>query len=193
MPGMAALFLYDFNSPFAYLAALRIDDVLAGDVEWQPIAFAFLLRAQQRIPWSLDERRPAGLADIEQRAAARGLAPLVYPDGWPAGSYTLDPLRAALVAADHGLLREYSFAAFERNFVAGTGLKDGAALEVAAEVGLDPDEVRAAMDGHAKERLIAATDEAIAAGVHGVPTVTVDGEHFWGDDRLEEAAAALAR
>jgi 2-hydroxychromene-2-carboxylate isomerase len=190
---MPAVFRYDFNSPYAYLAALRIDEIFPHppDVEWQPIAFAFLLRAQQRIPWSLDERRSAGLQDIEERIAERGLPPLALPENWPAGSYTLDPLRAALVAADHGLLREYSFAAFERNFVAGTGLKDGAALEVAAEVGLDPDEVRVAMDANAKERLVAATDEAIAAGVPGVPTVTIDGEHFWGDDRLEDAAALL--
>ena len=184
------IFRYDFNSPYAYLAALRIDDVLSPDVEWRPIAFAFLLIAQQRIPWSMDERRGPGLEDIGGRATERGLPPVVVPDGWPRDSYTLDPLRIAYVAEERGLLREYTHAAFRRNFVAGTGLKDGAALEVAAEVGLDADEVRAAMDGPAKERLRSATDEAIAIGVPGVPTVTVGGEHFWGDDRLEEAAAA---
>ena len=184
------IFRYDFNSPFAYLAAQRVDAVLGPDVEWQPIAFAFLLRAQQRVPWSFDERRPPGVAEIARRAAERGLPPVVYPEGWPRESYTLDPLRVAWAAAGHGLLREYSHAAFRRNFVDGTGLKDGAALEVAADLGLDAAAVRAAMDGPAKERLRAATDEAIAVGVPGVPTVTVDGEHFWGDDRLEDAAAA---
>ena len=43
-----------------------------------------------------------------------------------------------------------------------------------------------------KDRLRAATDEAAARGVIGVPTVAVGDELFWGDDRLEEAAAALA-
>jgi len=187
------IFRYDFNSPYAYLAAMRIDEVLGPEVEWQPIAFAFLLRAQQRIPWSLTDERPAGVADIERRADERGLPPVVYPEGWPRGSYTLDPLRVAYVAAEEGLLREYTRAAFARNFSAGTGLHGEAALDVAAELGLDRDAVRAAMDGSAKERLRAATDEAIAAGVPGVPTVTVDGEHFWGDDRLEDAAARLVR
>ncbi len=188
---MDAVFRYDFNSPYAYLAAQRVDELIPG-VRWQPIAFAFLLRAQQRVPWSLDERRAAGLADIERRAAERGLPPVTIPDGWPAESYALDPLRAALVAEEHGLLREYSFAAFARNFVAGTGLRDGAAIDVAVEVGLDRDVVEAGMAGPAKERLIAATDEAIAVGIHGVPTVSIGDEHFWGDDRIEDAAAALA-
>jgi 2-hydroxychromene-2-carboxylate isomerase len=43
-----------------------------------------------------------------------------------------------------------------------------------------------------KQRLRQATQEAIARGVTGVPTVAVGGQLFWGDDRLEEAAAAVA-
>ena len=40
-----------------------------------------------------------------------------------------------------------------------------------------------------KEALRAVNDEAVAAGVIGVPSVVVDGEVFWGDDRLSEAAS----
>jgi 2-hydroxychromene-2-carboxylate isomerase len=43
-----------------------------------------------------------------------------------------------------------------------------------------------------KDALRKATDEAIALGVVGVPTVAIGSRLFWGDDRLEEAAAALA-
>ena len=193
MSDVEPVFRLDFNSPYAYLAASRIDGVLAA-ARWQPIAFAFLLRAQGRMPWSFDEaERPLGIAECERRAAEYGLPPMAWPEGWPAGSYTLEPLRAALVAEEHGLLHEYAIAAFARNFVTGTGLLGDAALEVAEEVGLDRAAVAAAMEGDAKERLRAATDEAIAAGVPGVPTVTVGEEHFWGDDRLEDAAAAAAR
>jgi 2-hydroxychromene-2-carboxylate isomerase len=42
-----------------------------------------------------------------------------------------------------------------------------------------------------KDALRAATDEAIALGVPGVPTVAVGERLFWGDDALEDAAAAL--
>lgn len=192
MHPMEPVFRYDFNSPYAYLAAHRVDEVLPG-IAWQPIAFAFLLVAQQRIPWSFDTRgeRAAGIDEIERRAAERGLPPVAWPAGWPQGSYTIEPLRVALVAAEHGLLREYSLAAYARNFVAGTGLLGDAPLEVAEEIGLDRAAVEEGLPA-AKQRLKAATDQAIADGVFGVPTVTVGGEHFWGDDRLEAAATAVA-
>jgi 2-hydroxychromene-2-carboxylate isomerase len=190
-----ATFLYDFNSPYAYLAASRVDRVLGPDVLWQPIAFAFLLRAQERIPWSRDERRDAGVAECERRAAEYGLPPLRWPPDWPVGSYSLLPLRAALVAEEHGRLREFSLAAFAENFVSGRGLREPEAVAGAARAaGLDPEAVLArAEDDEVKERLRSATEAAIAAGTPGVPTVLVDGEAFWGDDRLEAAAARAAR
>jgi 2-hydroxychromene-2-carboxylate isomerase len=47
-------------------------------------------------------------------------------------------------------------------------------------------------DQGVKDALRARNDEALAAGVFGVPTFAVNGRLFWGDDRLEEAAAAFA-
>jgi 2-hydroxychromene-2-carboxylate isomerase len=187
-----AVFRYDFNSPYAWLAAERIDGILP-DARWQPISFGFVLRAQQRLPWSFGEGRADGIAEVERRAAECGLPPVRWREDWPVGCYSLDPLRAAFVAADRGVLREFSLAAFRRLFVEGDALAGEVTLDVAAAVGLDPEEVRSALAGPAKQRLVTATDEAIAAGVPGVPTVTVGDEHFWGDDRLEDAArAALA-
>jgi 2-hydroxychromene-2-carboxylate isomerase len=135
------------------------------------------------------------VAECEQRARDYGLPELRWPPGWPIESYGLGSLRAALVAADHGLLREFSMAAFERNFVDGLGLgHDDDVLAVAESVGLDRSRVAEAMRSTAiKQRLTEATEAAIAAGVRGVPTVLVDGEPFWGDDRLVDAARAAGR
>ena len=117
-----------------------------------------------------------------------------WPPGWPVDSYSLLPLRAAIVAAEHGLLREFSRAAFARNFALGLGLRDLAdVLAIAREVGLDGDAVANGVGSPAvKDRLTNATDTAIAAGVIGVPTVLVAGQRFWGDDQLEVAAAAIS-
>jgi len=187
------VFYYDFNSPFAYIAAHRVDDVLPVQPRWQPIAFAFLLIAQRREPWSfeLGTREPT-MRECERRAAALGL-PLQWPQGWPRESYSLLPLRAAVIAEQAGLLREFSRAAFRRHFSdpAGVGELD-AVLAAAQEAGMDPEEVRAHVaDEDVKEAVKDATDAAIDLGVFGVPTVQVGDELFWGDDRLEEAAAAL--
>jgi 2-hydroxychromene-2-carboxylate isomerase len=187
------VFYYDFNSPFAYTAAHRVDDVLPVQPRWQPIAFAFVLTSQQRTPWSFDiETRAATMGDCERRAAALGL-PLKWPDGWPRENYSLLPLRACVIAERHGRLREFSRAAFRWNFEETGRLGDIDSITgAAAEAGLDPDEVRAHVaDDDVKQTVKDATDAAIELGVFGIPTVQVGDELFWGDDRLEEAAGAL--
>ena len=183
-------FYFDFNSPYAYLAAQRVDRMLGADVRWQPIALAFVLRALDRTPWSLTEARPAGVRECRERAVRYGLPELRWPPGWPVESYALAPLRAALVAEEHGRLREFSLAAFAENFERGTGVReDGALQRAAAAAGLDPAAISDGIERpEIKERLREATDRALEAGVMGVPTVLVHGEPFWGDDRLEAAA-----
>jgi 2-hydroxychromene-2-carboxylate isomerase len=155
-----------------------------------------MLRAQRREPWSFDEHeRELGIAECGRRAHAYGLPAIRWPPGWPVQSYGLISLRAAVVASDHGLLREFSRAAFARHFVTGHGLKS---LEdvcaVADEVGLDSDLVGTGVSSkEIKDRLASATDAAIAGGAFGVPSVLMAGQSFWGDDQLEAAAAALDR
>jgi 2-hydroxychromene-2-carboxylate isomerase len=187
-------FYYDFNSPYAHLAAHRVDRMLGPGVRWQPIAFAFVLRATGRTPWSFTDARLPGMRECEERAVRYGLPKLVWPPGWPVESYTLTSLRAALVAEEHGRLRELSLAAFAENFVHGRGIREPEALDRAAEAaGLNPSAIRGGIErAEIKERLREATEDALAAGVVGVPTVLMDGEAFWGDDRLEAAAARLA-
>lgn len=187
------VFYYDFNSPFAYIAAHRVDDVLPVRPRWQPVAFAFLLIAHEREPWSFDlDTRGPTMQDCERRAAALGL-PLQWPEGWPRESYSLLPLRAAVLAEREGLLREFSRAAFRQHFSTPQGVRElDGVLAAAQEAGLDPDQVREHVgDNDVKLEVKAATDAALELGVFGVPTVQVDDQLFWGDDRLEEAAAAL--
>lgn len=190
---MSVRFYYDLNSPYAYLAALRVDDLVPADVEWVPIAFGPLLVQTQRVPWSLKPgEREEGMRDCERRAQERGLPPIVWPDGWPGESYSVNGARAALVAERQGRQREMAVAVFEQVFVHGRRLDDPATLVAAAErAGVEDVAAHVAADD-VKQQLRAATDDAIARGVAGIPTVEVAGELFWGDDRLEDAARAAA-
>ena len=187
------VFYFDYSSPYSYLAALRIGELLP-DATWRPIAFGALIRELGKLPWSLGPGRAAGIREIERRAAARGVPPLRWPDGWPDRSYSLLPLRAALVAEGQDLLQPFSAAAYRMMFVDGRTLTEPAdVLEAAAAAGLDTDGVAIGIaDPAIKARLRAYTDAAIERKVAGVPTVAVGGELFWGDDMLEAAAAAAA-
>jgi 2-hydroxychromene-2-carboxylate isomerase len=104
-------------------------------------------------------------------------------------------LRAALVADERGLLREFSSAAYRKAFVESHSLAElDNVLAAAREAGLEPDEVREGIQRpEIKERLKGNTEEALARGVTGIPTVAIGDELFWGDDRLDEAAAAAGR
>jgi len=185
-------FFYDFNSPYAYLAALRVDDLLPVRPVWRPIAFGVIVKQTAKVPWSfVAPEREAGRAEIARRAAQRGVPELRYPEGWPRDCYSLTPLRAALIAQDAGLLREFSRELYARIF--GGGRQPGdldVVLDAAQRAGLDPAAVRDGIaDERVKDRLRAATESALARGITGVPTVAVGDELFWGDDRLEDAAA----
>ncbi len=190
----APVFFYDFSSPYSYLAAARVDDVLSVQPEWQPISFGFIVRHLGKTPWSFAADRQADFREIERRASERGLPPVRYPDGWPIETYSLTPLRAAALAAEAGLVRELSRELFAVAFVNGRSLADmDAVLDAADRAGMDRAELRRGLQRQdVKDRVRAATEAAIARGVSGVPTVAVGETLFWGDDRLEEAAAATA-
>lgn len=140
---LESVFYYDLSSPYSYLAASRIDDVLPARVEWCPIAFGVIVQRTGKAPWSFAEDREAHFEEIDRRAAERGLPPLRYPPGWPRETYSIAALRAALVAADAGRLREITRELYRIAFAEGRDLADlDAVLDAGARVGLDRDEVR---------------------------------------------------
>jgi 2-hydroxychromene-2-carboxylate isomerase len=190
-----ATFYFDLGSPFAYLAAERLETVLPAETTWQPVSLGALFKLTGRSSWALGDyrRRQAGMADIERRARNYGVPPLRWPDPWP--SHYLLAMRAATFAYEIGAGRAFTSAAFRLAFAEGHDLAVPAHVwEAARRAGLDPQEVeRATQDPAVKDKLRAATDAAHGLGVFGVPTVAVAGELFWGDDRLEDAAAHLER
>ena len=189
------VFYYDFNSPYAWLAAERVNNVLPVPPVWQPISFGHILRTSGREPWSFHEpTKSEGMAEVERRAAERGLPAPRWIEGWPVGTYSLLPLRAAVFAQQAGRAVSFSLAAFRQFFAAGRTLAElDNVLIAAAASELHPRAVTKGIESQTvKDALREATDRAIALGVEGVPTVAVGEQLFWGDDKLEEAAEAIA-
>lgn len=181
-----AVFYYDLGSPYAWLAAERVDDVLPAPPRWVPVLLGGLFRATGRGSWAETERRAEGIAEIERRARERGLPAPVWPDPWPNDG--LAAMRAAVFADGQGAGRRFALAAFRLHFTEGAALSETAAIATAAErAGLEPEAVLAATaDPAIKARLRENTDGALARGVFGVPTLVRGGLVRWGDDRLAE-------
>jgi len=179
---------YDLASPYAYLAVSRAAEVLGDAPRLQPVLVGAIFGWRGRGSWALTDQRDAGEAEVERRAAAYGLAPVQWPRGWPLNS--LGPMRAAVHAEREGRGEAFARAAFVREFTRGEDISDVVLLdEIGREVGVDG--IREAIaDPEIKHALREATEAAWTRGVQGVPTLETDGRLYFGDDRLEDAAAA---
>jgi 2-hydroxychromene-2-carboxylate isomerase len=178
---------YDLASPYAYLAVSRAERVLGEAPRLQPVLVGAIFGWRGRGSWAQTDARDAGEAEVERRAAAYGLPPVVWPGGWPLNS--LGPMRAAVHAERHGKGPEFARAVFEREFAHGEDISDVAALdEIGRSVGVHG--IREAIaDPEIKRALREATEAAWERGVEGVPTLEAGRRLYFGDDRLEEAAA----
>jgi 2-hydroxychromene-2-carboxylate isomerase len=195
---MSALdFWYDFHSPFAYLAATRIEDIARRhgvSVNWRPLYLSRLIDAigGRR---SLEENA-AFVAwykqDLQDQAAFQEVSIHFHP-GFP-----LRParaLRAAIRAGELGAAAPFSLAVFRAYWTDNRDISDLAVLgELAAASGLDAGDIEltATQDTY-RERLEQNNATAIAAGVFGVPTVIWRGKLFFGNDRLDMLERSLSR
>ena len=189
----SATFYFDLGSPYAYLAAERINSVLPEPPLWQPILLGGLFKILNRDSWANGNGRAAGMAEVERRAAEYGLPPIRWPEPWPGN--TLFAMRAATFAMEAGKAVSFALAAFRQAFAGGRDLSEpDNVLLAAAACELHPKAVLKAVETTSiKDRLKQATEEAAELGVVGVPSLAVGERVFWGDDRLEEAATALGR
>jgi 2-hydroxychromene-2-carboxylate isomerase len=186
------IFFYDLGSPYSWLAAERIHHVLPVVPLWQPILLGGIWKQTGGRSWAITDQRDEGMREVERRADEYGLLPVRWPAEWPTN--TLQAMRAAVFAQQAGRAVAFSLAAFRQAFAAGRDLSDlDNVLIAAAACELHPNAVIKGIElTSTKERLRAATQDAYDRGVRGVPTVVVGDELFWGDDRLEDAAAALS-
>jgi 2-hydroxychromene-2-carboxylate isomerase len=187
-------FLFDFISPYAYLGwkqIHRVAEPLGARVEIVPVLFAALLDAHgQKGPAEIAPKRVYLFKDVFRRAHALGLT-VVPPPTHPFNP--LLALRAASLPMDAQARRRFVDALFSATWGGGGGIEDASAVASCARLaGLDGEAiVREAMTAEAKARLRAQTEQALAAGAFGVPTMLVSGELFWGSDSLGHLAAFL--
>jgi 2-hydroxychromene-2-carboxylate isomerase len=136
---------------------------------------------------------PYSLLDFARTARFLGV-PYKQPDPFPIG--TQNAARAFYWIQDRDPLRAHQFAIACYSTFFGQGIDITSAYKVAdiaASLGEDRAATLAAVsDPAAKDRLKNEVDAALAKGVFGSPYIIVDGEPFWGNDRLDQVDAWLA-
>ena len=193
---MALRIYFDYVSPYAYIAWHQLPAIAARharSIEPVPVVFGALLGAHgTKGPAEVPAKRRYILKDAYRKARGAGL-PLTLPPTHPFNP--LLALRASSLALPDDARRRLIDALFAAVWATGEGLDaPGTVARIASSIGLDGEAIeRAASEPDGKARLRAQTDEALAAGVFGVPTVAVDGELFWGVDGLDLLDAYLER
>jgi 2-hydroxychromene-2-carboxylate isomerase len=190
---------YDFSSPNAYFAALLLPAIAqrhGARVEWRPILLGglFKLLGGPMTPgMTTPEKSAWSLVDLQRWSAKHGI-PFRFASRFPLN--TTRPLRIALVAAEHGLDHAaFAQAVFRAYWAEDRDISDAAVLsEILTGLGADAAALLARTEEPAvKEALRAATDQARARGVFGVPTYFVGDELHFGKDRLDFVEDALKR
>ena len=193
-------FWFDFASTYSHLAALRIDSAAAGlEVIWRPFLLGPLFLEQQGLrdsPFNVNQARGRYMWRDLTRESAKYQVPYRRPTVFPRNSTAA--ARLAVSAAGEPWLPDFCRAVFRANFVDDRDIADGAVLAALLEAvpgasGFQGTEAKGALRARteeAKGALRARTEEAKVLGLFGAPSFLVDGELFFGNDRLEDAIAA---
>lgn len=190
-------FYFDFSSPYGYFAAEKIDALAARygrSVLWHPFLLGVTFKVTGLAPLpSIPLKGAYSMHDIERSARYFGL-PFRQPSAFPIP--TQHAARAFLWLNDRSpaRAREFGLAAYRAYFVDDVNISDLATvLRIAAGVGADQDELSAVLAGtEIKARLAAEVELGMSRGVFGSPFLIVDGESFWGADRLPQVERWLA-
>jgi 2-hydroxychromene-2-carboxylate isomerase len=191
MSGTAIEFYFDFSSPYGYLGAQRIDAVGAEfgrTVTWRPILLGVIFKATGQSPLvSQPMRGPYAARDMARSARKLGVK-FALPEGFPFSSIYACRIFYWLERQSPETAKAYARAVYHAAFAEGKPPADPeAAVDVAVTLGHDRAAVLAGIqDAAIKERLRAEVQQAMDKGVFGSPFMIVDGEPFWGNDRLGE-------
>jgi 2-hydroxychromene-2-carboxylate isomerase len=183
-------FYFDFSSPYGYLAATQIEQLAAKhgrSVSWRPILLGAVFKISGQQPLTMIPLK-GGYAQRDMLRSARALnVPFRIPQKFPIN--TVAPCRAFywLHSHDANLANPFALALYRAYFADDRDISNAeVTIAVAAQLGIDSRELNAALnDAGVKERTKNEVDAAIARGVFGSPFMMVDGEPFWGADRLD--------
>lgn len=188
-------FFFDVGSPTTYLAWTQLPAIIErhdAELELRPFLLGGVFKATgNSSPVTVAAKGKYMLADLERFAARYGVV-LRFNPHFPIN--TLPLMRGAVAMKMDGQLERYLDVIFPAIWVEGRNMGDAAVIaETLAAGGFDVDAFQTRIQEDAvKQALIDATTEAVERGAFGAPTFFIDGEMFFGQDRLDFVEEALA-
>jgi len=187
-------FYYDYGSPNAYIAHVRLPEILrrgGADVKLRPMLLGGVFQITGNVsPATNKLKAPNGMRDM-RRFIGKYQVPFRMNPNFPVN--TLKMMRGAMVAEEEGFLERYNEAMYRAMLMDGLKMDDDAVLaETLGKAGFDAAHiVRRSGEDAVKARLKSYTEAAAQRGVFGAPTFFVGEEMFFGQDRLEFVEDAL--
>ena len=188
-------FYFDYTSPFGYLAGERIEAIAHShqrELVWRPVLLGAIFKTTGQTPL-LDQplKGEYSKKDIARSAREHDI-PYQHPDNFPIAGVAAS--RATLWLRDHALSENRAkTGAFVRTvyrayFTQGKDITNPETVaELATSLKIDGKALlQAISEQPAKDALRTEVDNAVTAGVFGSPMMVVDGEAFWGDDRMAQ-------
>lgn len=190
-------FYFEFASPYGYLASLRIDAIAAAydrEVIWRPIMLGAAMKLTGSGPnMNMPLKGPYLLHDAPRFARYLGV-PLAMPPVMPVNSLAASRAFWWLDGQDPDMAKGFAQAAYHAHWGEGRDISTpeqvaaiGEALGVPAA-----DLIAATQDPAIKAKLKEETERSVERGVFGSPFLFVEGEPFWGADRLDQVERWLA-
>jgi 2-hydroxychromene-2-carboxylate isomerase len=185
-------FWFDFSSPYGYLMSERIDDLAASfgrKVRWHPILLGIVFKTTASAPLTLQHPAKAAyaLADFERSARFMGV-PYRHPKRFPLPTQNAARAYYWLHGEDCALARRFAHAVYRALFVDDCDISaPETVLEIGTKLGVDRDRLATALQSpEIKDKLKEEVDNALRIGIFGSPHVIIDGEAFFGADRLPQ-------
>lgn len=185
-------FYFEFSSPYGYIASGLVEDFerrVGRPVQWRPMLLGPVFKLTGQAPL-IDVPMKGAYSKMDfSRSARLHRLPYRHPEKFPIG--TVAALRAFYWVHDRdpAQARSLAKALYAAYFVEGRDIGAPATVvDVARSAGVDAAALAAALeDPVVKDRARKESDAAIAAGVFGSPFLVIDGEPFWGVDRMPMA------
>jgi 2-hydroxychromene-2-carboxylate isomerase len=189
-------FYFDVGSPAAYLAFHRLPAICesaGATLVWRPMLLGGVFQATgNQSPANIPAKGKYIFADFERYARRQG-TPFRRNPHFPINTLTLMRMVTGVQLREPERMVPFADVVFRAIWSEGRNMNDPAVVAaVLQENGFDPEALLAlANDPQVKEHLKSETQQAVARGVFGAPTFFVDGEMFWGQDRLDFVKEAL--